>query len=244
MSGTDNHKTKKPSQLYNVTRIDCTIDGNPIVLYGFAHPELSSNDINLTMKEIFTMAHTLISLEGHYDHIKRIFSTYPGAQHYDILIEDFEAPTLEQYQDAYQIVSSSAKDGQNVAVHCRGGYGRTGSILACILLYNLLEKQFKNDPKSFYKYNIDERYAINVAIPSRSNVPCTRAVYECIMQLRNSKGDASNNHSIYPQYVETAEQVTSLVDLEKMIVSEYIKKSHKTPLKDGDNIRNNLQAKL
>ncbi len=224
MSGKDNHTTKRPSQLYNVTKIDCTIDGNPVVLYGFAHPELSSNDINLTMSEIFTMAQTLISLESQYNYIKRIFSTYPGAQHHDIPIEDFEAPTLEQYQDAYQIVSSSAKNGQNVAVHCRGGYGRTGSILACILLYNLLEKQFKNDPKSFDKYNIDERYTIDVAIPSRSNVPCTQAVYKCIMQLRDSKGDASKNHAICPQYVETAEQVTSLVDLEKMIVSEYIKK--------------------
>jgi atypical dual specificity phosphatase len=47
---------------------------------------------------------------------------------------DFTAPTLEQVKKAITSIDSFLKDGLPVAIHCRAGLSRTGTILACYLV--------------------------------------------------------------------------------------------------------------
>ncbi len=49
-------------------------------------------------------------------------------------VRDFTAPTLEQLEHGIAAIEHAISNGQKVAVHCGGGLGRTGTLLACYLV--------------------------------------------------------------------------------------------------------------
>jgi atypical dual specificity phosphatase len=49
-------------------------------------------------------------------------------------VRDFTAPTPEQLALGVAEIERSLREGKTVAVHCGGGLGRTGTLLACYLV--------------------------------------------------------------------------------------------------------------
>lgn len=49
-------------------------------------------------------------------------------------VPDFHPPTTEQFLRALRFIDERRADGAAVAVHCQGGQGRTGSVLAAWLI--------------------------------------------------------------------------------------------------------------
>ncbi|MBI1785110.1 dual specificity protein phosphatase family protein [Candidatus Sumerlaeota bacterium] len=49
-------------------------------------------------------------------------------------IRDFGAPSLAQVEEAIEFLSRHSRTGGRVLIHCFGGFGRTGTILACHLV--------------------------------------------------------------------------------------------------------------
>ena len=51
-----------------------------------------------------------------------------------IPVEDFASPTIKQIRSFLCTCGKAARRGQGVAVHCRGGNGRTGTMLVAFLM--------------------------------------------------------------------------------------------------------------
>jgi len=60
--------------------------------------------------------------------------TRAGLEDLEIPVEDYHAPTLEQVETALGFIRKQLNAGRAVAVSCGGGYGRTGTVLACYLV--------------------------------------------------------------------------------------------------------------
>ena len=56
-------------------------------------------------------------------------------------IRDFHAPTIAQIEQAIAIINRFLADNRPVAVHCGAGLGRTGTILACYLVWQGIAAQ-------------------------------------------------------------------------------------------------------
>ena len=57
-----------------------------------------------------------------------------GIEYHHTPIKDFHAPTLEQIEEFVAVVARAREAGKKVAVHCRAGRGRTGTMIACYLV--------------------------------------------------------------------------------------------------------------
>ncbi len=62
------------------------------------------------------------------------WSEAPGLDHRRAPLRDFAPPTPEGMERALEALEGLLESGQAVYLHCRGGRGRTGCVVACLLV--------------------------------------------------------------------------------------------------------------
>src|SRR5436190_10793471 len=56
------------------------------------------------------------------------------ASHHRLSITDMEVPTVERMREVLDLIDDSIARGERVYLHCWGGVGRTGTVVACHLV--------------------------------------------------------------------------------------------------------------
>lgn len=57
-----------------------------------------------------------------------------GINHFNYSWPDMTAPRLSLLKDIIIVACNELDKGHRIAVHCHAGYGRTGIVIACILI--------------------------------------------------------------------------------------------------------------
>lgn len=102
---------------------------------GVAYPRFGSELAMLKMQGI----EALLSLTEDALLPERL--TAYGLQAEHLPIPDFHAPTIAQVEQAVAIINRFLAENRPVAVHCGAGLGRTGTILACYLVWQGVSAQ-------------------------------------------------------------------------------------------------------
>jgi hypothetical protein len=124
-------------QPYNYREVEFTIDGVDIIVGGMARPDYAKRNplesLTYLAEEKYNI---LIGLQIDYDYLR--FAKMKNLEYIAIHVEDHQAPDIEIFDRAFNIVHEAAKNNQKVAIHCGEGFGRTGTVLAAIKLKSLL----------------------------------------------------------------------------------------------------------
>lgn len=93
----------------------------------------NQDEITSTFSDLKSRNVTLIVnlLEEHYDYIVNIEKSQFKVIH--LPINDFSIPNdIKAFGNQVKRIHNLLKVGQNIFVHCYGGHGRTGLLLACL----------------------------------------------------------------------------------------------------------------
>lgn len=128
-------------------------------------------------------------------------------QHYSIPIVDkaHVVPSLEEFDALYEIFKKSP---QNIILYCGEGLGRSGVMLASLVLRQLIQENITN-PESLQEYAENEKENNQSILGCK----CSSLVYKAIKTIRALPG--SNTYKSIENYA----QVQALCDLEKEILN-------------------------
>jgi atypical dual specificity phosphatase len=101
-------------------------------LAGCAHPD-SYGDCGEALAELRERGiEALVSLDE--DGVPIHLVAEHGIHYLHLPVPDFHPPTLQQAEKFIAFAKAQRDEGRQITVHCRGGYGRTGTMLACYLV--------------------------------------------------------------------------------------------------------------
>jgi hypothetical protein len=195
----------------NFRTINFPLSGQTFLVAGMAHPIYSPN-LELSLQELKDKGFdAIVSLEEENREILADYCEKLNIDNYSIIVNDFTAPTLDNVNELIKIITDSKLDNKNIAIHCKGGNGRTGTMLASLQIFSIIEDYFTtHDNSQDFSHIIDTQLKYKIDVYD-GEVECSELVHDIIMLLR------SQNQGNYS--VECEEQVNFLNNLHHTFIT-------------------------
>lgn len=219
----------------NFRQILLNMDGHKIALGLMAHPvgetpvcTFTELKVAQTVQKLKSAGYnTLISLaKRDQEQVFKEWSTDDRIyKYYSTPIEDYEAPNLNQVLDICQFVKDQASEGKNVIIHCGEGWGRSGTIGACLVLHELVKDELNSNSVSLNPNK--GKVSLRKFVPGKGGaleliqveVETDYLVAKAINKLREQEGGdiakrrSYNRKSLEGHSVENEEQIKMLESL-------------------------------
>lgn len=122
----------------------------------------------------------------------------------NLTVEDFQTPTYRQMEAIQERIQEEADEGRKVLIHCGAGGGRTGTVLASLVLRDLVQAERRNNRQFWQDGDQSLPVALNYDIQGNrhdySYFGVTPLVKQAIETIR--KKDSSEMSVETPQQVE------------------------------------------
>ncbi|SCA63429.1 hypothetical protein SCG7086_AR_00090 [Chlamydiales bacterium SCGC AG-110-P3] len=209
----------------NFRQMPMKVGENYIVVSALGHPVRMNDDYKLPLGNLRKAGYPhLISLdtgEGSTK-IENEWSRLGGTR--DVIsIEDFHPPSENNYEDAYSSLKYAAEQGDDVAIHCGEGWGRSGTILASFALRELIDNA---DPSyGVISLNTEPKTSELVTLGGHANIPrmnVTPLVNKALenVRLQDAEAGSGNSRSTTGSSLENEDQIDSLLKLELRLRKE------------------------
>ncbi len=217
------------NHIENYREITFNIGRKKIVIAGMAHPYYYNDSLSETLDQLQkNNVQEICSLEksGH-EKINQASKAF-GISTFCIDITDFTAPSPSQL-DWFLNHLIELPNNSKIAIHCMGGNGRTGTMIAAaVLLETLMANQ--DNPQAVPPSPIRDH---SIQVPGQ-NVKCTKLVYDAVNRLR---GIQNGEHS-----VEASVQVDALNELQGKLFPLNDEKKNKAGTVTSDTVYTLISA--
>lgn len=174
--------------------------GNMVVA-GLARPDSGNQNPLVVMQYLKDHnVKTIFGLDASPKFIK--IAALLELEYCDVSVPDFSAPDIGLYEKVFEKIMEQAEAGKRVAIHCRGGIGRTGTVLAAIKLKEMAQ----ND--SFYACGDTKDCTIDLPYQTEP-ASCSKNVRDAILAIRAVSGSEDA--------VEVEDQIEGLCEYESFL---------------------------
>lgn len=225
----ENAGSSKETHPCNFRQIEVIVGLSSIIIGMMSHPLSYSSENNEgkgisledTLQKLYAAGYrVLIALDPTQDEvISREWQRLSQRYCHLIAFPDFKAPTLQQFDQFYAVIKQEVKKGFPVCVYCGEGWGRTGTMVASLILRHLIQSHPPIDSSKnqtlipVQSDKVKESITLTTTPLTALAINAVRSVF--VDKLKNSMSTGTGENS-----VETLDQVKSLEALESHLRSK------------------------
>ena len=220
----------KPYELKNYRQNQFYLLKTNVVIAGIAGPHNHDNidTVLMHLKEHEKIS-VIIGLHESEDFTKQAQDL--KLEYHWLPMKDFGVHEPGIFDHIYSIIEKAIETNKQVVIHCGSGNGRTGTALATLKIRELLENMIAKESPSLleekpknsmqiytclgYKDKEEEDDTIfSLEEPVSQDIPCTPLVKNAVEAIRTQKKTQSLGEKNGSESVETANDVTTLINYE------------------------------
>ena len=208
----------------NFRKLPLSFNGSKITVSGHAHPMGYMSTTRKDQMDFVTelkkhgAQHIIALQERDAQIVSDLWSGSDSKYEFKLVhTEDFQGFSVERFEDIATFVTDKAKKGENVTIYCEGGWGRTGTVMASLVLRNLIEESSSSKLNSYLRQK--DRLTEVMELPGH-RMGVTSLVKQAIMTMRDIDGMGICEHNTKGNSIENDKQVQSLINLEESLLTK------------------------
>ncbi|MBT6120898.1 hypothetical protein HOH45_05470 [bacterium] len=190
----------------NFRKLPLSFNGSKITVSGHAHPMGYMSTTRKDQMDFVTelkkhgAQHIIALQERDAQIVSDLWSGSDSKYEFKLVhTEDFQGISVEKLDDIATFVTDKAKKGENVTIYCEGGWGRTGTVMASLVLRNLIEESSSSELNSYLRQK--DRLTEVMELPGH-RMGVTSLVKQAIMTMRDIDGMGICEHNTKGNSIE------------------------------------------
>lgn len=169
----------------NLSNFGYAIEGK---LYGMGFPkgDLEQNDVDFLKQNGIQ---GVLSLTGEKIEMNKKLLQKNKFQYLHLPIKDFGVPSIKEIESAIKFIEDVNNQGNSVVVNCWAGCGRTGTVIACYMIYKEHKNKIitENNEKIYQKKILELRKIRPRSVETKNQVSFIKRYEEHLLTNKSTQ---------------------------------------------------------